>query len=438
MNLENVILNSKPFREYIPIHFSMERALCTLYTLLGFLFPMVSFSQNLIPNNSFEIISGCPSSHSQLAQSVGWVQPSLGTSDLFHVCAGNLAQIPTNGFGFQYARSGVAMGGFALYIPNSFREYIQIELTNPLVAGVEYRFEVNVSLAERSHYVCSDFGFYLSNNPVSSSDHLPLNFTPQMGSSVNNFISDTSSWHCIVDTYLASGGEQYLTIGSFVDEANSNYFLNQNSLPSFEHAAYYYIDDLCLQPINDPPCHTILAHDGLLLDVENGEGGSAHLSWDVPNPDRAIGYRIERGDDPLNLGTIADLGIVVFSNSTGFSYVDQPTFSDPLFYKVVQMNRDGSETASEIVRFRQSPDLDPILSFGQGDDYIELVLSLDLGYEYRAHVQDLKGQELISKYQIPAGKSIKIPLEHFVNGIYLVSVVSNEGHHAHRKFTLFH
>jgi len=58
-------------------------------------------------------------------------------------------------------------------------------------------------------------------------------------------LTDIGSWQLITGTYMASGGEQYLTIGNFEDDVNCG-MQQVDEGPWTGERAYYYIDDVCL------------------------------------------------------------------------------------------------------------------------------------------------------------------------------------------------
>src|SRR5690606_8242653 len=67
-----------------------------------------------------------------------------------------------------------------------------------------------------------------------------------------SYMTDTSSWYKITGTYKATGGEEWITIGCFVD---TSLFpphlpvLPNPHLPSLSHRAYFFIDDVSVTEI---------------------------------------------------------------------------------------------------------------------------------------------------------------------------------------------
>ena len=69
------------------------------------------FSQNLVPNPSFEDTVQCPIGYSEINYSLGWYSPTQGTPDFFDSCGYSSVSVPQNAFGWEPAKTGVAYIG---------------------------------------------------------------------------------------------------------------------------------------------------------------------------------------------------------------------------------------------------------------------------------------------------------------------------------------
>ncbi len=69
----------------------------------------------------------------------------------------------------------------------------------------------------------------------------------------NGFITDTLSWTKISGSFIAQGGEQYLTFGFFADTANLAGVLPvlPDSVTLGSYSSYYYLDAVSLNEVND-------------------------------------------------------------------------------------------------------------------------------------------------------------------------------------------
>jgi hypothetical protein len=70
----------------------------------------------------------------------------------------------------------------------------------------------------------------------------PLPFIPQISNNIST-IFDTLTWKLVSGDYTATGGEAYLTIGNFKNDANTNVITTDTS---GIHVLYCFIDDVSL------------------------------------------------------------------------------------------------------------------------------------------------------------------------------------------------
>jgi len=212
------------------------------------------FAQNLVPNPSFENLTQCPNSFSQLSYAAPWYSPTYGTPDIFNACAGpgvdiwtSLACMPFNTMGFQYSNSGQGHAGLYTY-DDDYREYIQAPLISPMQAGTTYLVSFYISQADHQpHNAAGPIGAYFSNAPiVDYATNAQLLSTPQVIGPAP--ILDTSSWYLVESLYVASGGEAYITIGNFNTNSNTSFAPGSAQW----YSSYFYIDDVSVVEYNDP------------------------------------------------------------------------------------------------------------------------------------------------------------------------------------------
>ncbi|HRH85174.1 MAG TPA: hypothetical protein PK210_13150 [Bacteroidia bacterium] len=179
-------------------------------------FSVNAMGQNLVLNPSFEDTIPCSifqiNNYPQMP-CTGWYWASGGSCDYFseqYLCISSPA--PSNGLGFQYARTGIAYCGLGLYQspifqPNGYREYLGGQLSDTLSQGHTYCVSFYVVKADSGKYYTSNIGMYLSpNSSVDYSTALNLPYTPQIVNT-NGIIYDTLYWIQISGTYVAGGGE---------------------------------------------------------------------------------------------------------------------------------------------------------------------------------------------------------------------------------------
>jgi hypothetical protein len=237
----------------------MSRIFRYTFVLLSFSFYLTN-AQNLIFNGDFENFSTCPNQISQLFYANGWFQPHkypgnnnvnvYCSTDFFYQCADSQSyvSVPKNYMGFQLAHSGSGYIGAAIFTPysagNGDREYAETKLTQTLIAGKKYNLNYYVSLANKCLYSITKFDAYFSNDSLlfTSSNRMNIPVTPQI--QYNGRINDTLNWVGISGSYVAIGGENYLTLGNFHDVAFCDSLKNLYS--AIHNEAYYFYDNISL------------------------------------------------------------------------------------------------------------------------------------------------------------------------------------------------
>ncbi|MCT4582550.1 MAG: gliding motility-associated C-terminal domain-containing protein [Flavobacteriales bacterium] len=276
------------------------------------LFANLFIGQNLVPNSDFETFTGCPIGPGQITNATGWTNPDTSSADYFHSCnTGGFPlpslSVPSNIMGYQQARSGNAYGGIicneVINFPplpafeDDYREYLQVQLTAPLVAGTEYEVEFYWSLSNASTHYVEELGAYFSNTFTNLQQSTALSFVPQVSVS-GTPLNDTSNWVLFRQSFVASGGEQYMIIGNFNDPNNTTSGTTgvaSNIQTGGDHA-YYYIEDVSVQ---EATCFEI---EKILVDACGTPEGQNEM----------VTFRV--GSQDLN---VADLTVNWPSNSYG-------------------------------------------------------------------------------------------------------------------------
>ncbi len=279
----------------------------SLSFILIFAFLIKAQSQNLVPDPSFEN-SGCATGNIRLP----WQRPtgSTTTPDLFNVCGfpstASCASkgIPINmGGSTNPAHSGNAYAGivdvYDLGAPNG-REYLQVRLTSPLAAGQRYNIGFWILRPDSTKYATNGKGMYLSSSQTPQAGNQFINVVPQV---VSGVVSDANNWTLVSGIYTASGGEEWLTIGNFYDDATTTIQLTgtaaTNGCILINRAAYYFIDDVFVE------AHIVLPLKQ--FQVKKRGVMTSLLSWEVSNIESYQEIRIQRGSDGIHFETIATL-----------------------------------------------------------------------------------------------------------------------------------
>ena len=221
------------------------------------LFNNILQSQNLLSNGSFENYSNISCSDGGFDNNSIFPAPHVVTNwynfnspDYFNsACAAGGYSVPQSWFGNCYAKQGNAFTGIGVYdIRSSYQEYIYQQLPTPLQAGTTYCLSFYLSRADRFPFAIKKIGAYFSSSLPSMVSSEYINTIPQIENQ-NGFLIDTTQWVQVQGCFLAQGGEQYITIGNFNSNANTDTLriLSSNPLTGTgTDVAYYYIDDVYL------------------------------------------------------------------------------------------------------------------------------------------------------------------------------------------------
>lgn len=196
-----------------------------------------SHAQNPVPNPSFDIQTGCPQPD-DIDFAPPWISASNATPDLFN------STCPTQNLA---GHTGIGAAGVYVYGPfPEYREYMQAPLTSPLVAGQGYCVSVWVKRANFK-FGTDRFGLYFSPSAVSAPGSGVLAQTPQVQNTPGNILAGTN-WQIIQGAFTAVGGEAYITIGNFANDASTT--TQVVNAGSTSEVAYYYVDDVLVTPCN--------------------------------------------------------------------------------------------------------------------------------------------------------------------------------------------
>lgn len=296
------------------------------------------FSQNMIMNEGM----GAKCIHAgdgQIVKTDTWTNANGGTVDLYDVRKPKCTMsngIPQNYMGHQAAyTSGHNYAGLVAYYDDGsnnvqdslnnarlglkdgykqYSEYLQGELSEPLVAGKVYQVAFRVSLAERSGRAVSNFGALLTKDKLEERSNAFLKYTPQFIS--YRVIADTTDWVTLYGAYIAEGGEKYITIGCFKDsymDVVKTVGPGQND----SRKAYYYVSDVTVGPYASTPLMEpiVLGVDYVeLMDLQFASGSSTIESkfnneldgvatWMKQHPEMSFfvaGYTDKTGSDAIN------------------------------------------------------------------------------------------------------------------------------------------
>ena len=283
--------------------------------------------QNLVPNPSFEENNECPDQgYSEITMADTWINPTTYSPDYFNACAPytsfNSHNVPDNWLGSQYARTGVAYAGLLSMIETDGREYIQTELIEPLIEGKKYLVTFYVSAADKSQYASNNIGAYFSNTSVSAAHNWVLPYSPQISNNhLLNQLSDTTNWIMISDTLIALGGEKYMTIGNFNDDAATH----TSYIGGIWNHSHHFIDDVSV----------------VCLDCSVGIS-ETNMDWLTVFPNPASGYlNVNFNDIEIERFTILNsMGVLVLEpepiRNNNFYQIDIAKYDSGLYFLKIE------------------------------------------------------------------------------------------------------
>ena len=240
--------------------------------------PTGSEPENIIPNPSFELYSSPPIGWFYKGEHFTnvmkyWSSASNASPDVF----GPKVRVPAHweekGFGKQTPRTGLSMVGITTYgcgqgKPHC-REYIQIQLSEPLVLGQSYLAEMWVSSLPKS-IRNNNLGFYFSKEKIEDITDGLLSYSPQV--KADEVLESGSRWQKLSGKFIADSEAEYLVIGNFLPDSLTLTKPGNNGTLPF---GYYYIEDVLVKKIQ--PILPIPVPDDDLTNVKLEPGKAVPL-----------------------------------------------------------------------------------------------------------------------------------------------------------------
>ncbi len=209
-----------------------QRALMLFVALL---ICVISFAQktqkNLVPNPGFE-------KHKNKSININNAIPWQGEGTVDYYMSPEKSDTSR----YRGAHSGTCFVG--LRFQANYKEYLYVQLTEPLQKGKVYNFIMYVRLVGCSTVTLKQLGVYFSDR----SFKVGMNFDQEgiLDSTYSNGISASLGWIPIQGEHIAQGGEKFIILGNFRTKMKDD-FVRINKWDIFEmREAYYYIDDVSL------------------------------------------------------------------------------------------------------------------------------------------------------------------------------------------------
>ncbi len=216
-------------------------------------------AQNLIVNSGFENFTHCPVNISSMDVLVDDVSlPTSSSGDYFNPCSNEDFGVPTNFKGNQVAAEGSAYIGLYFYALNDYREYVQLNTTKTLREKHPYKISFQVSLAEQSKLALKTMSIVLVNQKVrvpnssvltnSRLDYQENLQFQKVRLKADDSMTESDGWVTLSAEFDAKGFENYILLGNFETNENTQ-LLNQDNASLSSDFSYYYVDNFTLEEL---------------------------------------------------------------------------------------------------------------------------------------------------------------------------------------------
>lgn len=208
---------------------------------------------NIVPNSGFEEYRSIPVGWFYKGRHFSavlehWSSPTAGSPDIYGAQILVPPKWAKKGFGEGTIHNGQSMVGITVHGCNSSkphcREYIQIPLLEPLIAGQGYEFSMYVRRLSGG-YKTQNLGVAFTHSTIYIDNINPLDVIASHSFAHSNPPND-QGWFKISGTVLADSAYANMIIGNFQKDRSSDIELIDSMNVDF---SYYYIDDVLLQKV---------------------------------------------------------------------------------------------------------------------------------------------------------------------------------------------
>ncbi|GAB5539083.1 MAG: hypothetical protein Salg2KO_11860 [Salibacteraceae bacterium] len=261
----------------------------------------------MIKNGSFESVSKKIKGGGTIEYAYPWKSPTDAKADVFSPKAkSDDYKTPINVYGDTDPLDGSNYAGILIYSykDGDPRQYLQIELEEKMEEDKVYCVKMNVMLSMLSKYSSNNIGMYLSKKPLTAEEIEARNLEPQVIHSQNRIFEEMFDWEPICQTYIADGGEEYLTIGNFAstDATETDKVKKPKGITGQQaRGAYYYIDDVSVMNMAGvEECDCELDAGGNSINVVYSVETSSEVEVDVSEDIQRTRIYFDDGSSEIN------------------------------------------------------------------------------------------------------------------------------------------
>lgn len=258
---------------------------------------------NLIPNPGFETYTQVPCACMQGSLSAfvsGWENAAAGTPDFISTesnqeCYASTQSNHWDSYGHENPHGGKGMGMIMTSgHGGTYREYLGVTLTNPLVKGTKYYAEFYVSLGDYCGVATNNLGMLFKTGTLVASYSNIILGEPQINNTT--VIEQTNGWTKVSGTFVAADNYTHVIIGNFfTHEKTTVKVLPEAEVYESPHTyrtnmGAYYIDDFMLREakFNIAVTGDTLVNIGTTATL-TASGGTTYTWADAERPNTIIG-----------------------------------------------------------------------------------------------------------------------------------------------------
>lgn len=210
---------------------------------------------NIVPNPGFERFGNPPIGWTYKGADFGrvvkyWFSATTASPDVYGPGVRVPADWAEKGFGKQTPRSGKAMAGITVFGCTNgkphCREFVEIQLAEPLVIGQTYYVEFWVCPMRQSLHI-NNLGAYFSVSEIRRTTDEVLVREAQVHAE-NLVTGAEGKWIKISGHFAAKYEANYILVGNFSDDDNTQSLALRDDSYNY---AYYYVDDVLVR--KSPP-----------------------------------------------------------------------------------------------------------------------------------------------------------------------------------------
>lgn len=235
----------------------MKKIILLASLSLGMVFTASAQSaSDLIENGSFEDIAGKIKKAGAIDLATGWVSPTKTAADLYSSIIKDKYGNPSNVNGKEDPQEGSVYAGFTAfsYGDKMPRTYVSSKLKMPMRRGQKYCVKFYISLAESSKYGSNNISANFSKKQYNINEDKSIMGESHVMHVENPVFTAQFGWEEVCGTFIAEGGEKFLTIGNF--ESNGETVSERMKKPADYRGqqairAYYYLDNVSVELIDE-------------------------------------------------------------------------------------------------------------------------------------------------------------------------------------------